>query len=231
MANLRTPSGMNRDRRPGERRTLGAPRPGGAVWYVLGFLLVMALVQAWFLAPAGQQVSYSEFKRAIRSGQVAEVVVGEQTIRGTYKRDTNGGKAFNTTRIEDPKLVEDLEAAGVQAERADQRRRLRVPLQDDRAHVVQTQLARQHRARRSAPDDDHVDRLLLHQRLRFSRGFGPRPAILVQGGGLAASPVVSGILEMQGGGPPPFRVTRSPAAAGSGMLVACPPTPSSVTSP
>ncbi len=107
------PFGTKREPRPGDKRQAGAPRPGGTIWYVLGFLLVMALVQAYFLAPAGQQASYSEFKRAIRSGQVAEVVVGEQTIRGTYKPGTNGGRTFNTTRIEDPKLVEDLEAAGV----------------------------------------------------------------------------------------------------------------------
>ncbi len=80
---------------------------------MLGFLLLMALAQAWFLAPAGRQVSYSEFKQAVRSGQVAEVVVGEQTIRGTYKRETNGSTNFNTTRIEDPKLLEELDAAGV----------------------------------------------------------------------------------------------------------------------
>ena len=85
MANLRTPPGMNpRDKRQGERRTLGRPvRPGSAIWYVVGFLMLMALAQAWFLAPAGRQISYSEFKQAIRTGQVGEVVVGEQTIRGT----------------------------------------------------------------------------------------------------------------------------------------------------
>ena len=63
-----------RDKRPGERRSLPRPgRPGGAVWYVLGFLMLMALAQAWFLAPAGRQISYSEFKAAVRSGQVALV--------------------------------------------------------------------------------------------------------------------------------------------------------------
>jgi len=102
-----------RDRRPGDRRSLTPGRPGGAVWYVLGLLFLLALAQAWFMAPQGRQISYSEFKQAVRAGQVAEVFVGDQTIRGTYKRDTNGGRAFNTTRIEDPKLIEDLDAASV----------------------------------------------------------------------------------------------------------------------
>jgi len=103
-----------RDKRGGgDRRSLGPTRPGGAVWYILGLLFLLALAQAWFMAPTGRQISYSEFKQAVRAGQVAEVFVGDQTIRGTYKRETNGGRNFNTTRIEDPKLIEDLDTASV----------------------------------------------------------------------------------------------------------------------
>ncbi len=103
-----------RDKRPGDKRTLGpGGRPGSAVWYVLGVLLVVALAQAYFLTPAGRQISYSEFKVAVRGGQVAEIMVGEQVIRGSYKREINGQQNFSTARIEDPKLLEDLDAAGV----------------------------------------------------------------------------------------------------------------------
>src|SRR5688572_32963677 len=103
MPTPRIPPGMNpRDKRPGERRSVPRPgRPGAAIWYVLGFLMLMALAQAWFLAPAGRQISYSEFKTAVRGGQVAEVVVGEQAVRGTLKADVNGSRNFSTTRIED----------------------------------------------------------------------------------------------------------------------------------
>jgi cell division protease FtsH len=115
MAAPRIPSGTNpRDKRPGERRGFPHPgRPGGAIWYVLGFLLLMALAQTWFLAPAGRQITYSEFKAAVRAGQVAEVVITDQTIRGTYKADVNGARNFNAARIEDPKLVEELDASGI----------------------------------------------------------------------------------------------------------------------
>jgi cell division protease FtsH len=103
-----------REKRPGDRRTLGpGTRPGGAVWYVLGALLIMALMQAWFLAPSGRQISYSEFKQAVRSGQVADVTIGDQVVRGTYRREVNGQSNFNAARIEDPKLLEELDAAGV----------------------------------------------------------------------------------------------------------------------
>ncbi len=103
-----------RDKRPGDKRGLRtSARPGGPIWYFLGGLLLLVLVQTWFLAPGGRQVSYSEFKTAVRAGQIAEVYVGEQTIRGTFRRETDGNKNFSTNRIEDPKLLEELDAAGV----------------------------------------------------------------------------------------------------------------------
>ena len=117
MANA-TPPGINpRDKRPGDRRVLGSTnRPGGVVWYVLGFLMLMALAQVWYLQPAGPRITYSEFKQAARGGQVADVSVGEQTIRGTFKAERNGTTKFTTNRIEDPKLLEELDAAGVRYE-------------------------------------------------------------------------------------------------------------------
>src|SRR5688500_5067656 len=115
MANLPNPPGMNpREKRTGDRRTVGATvRPGAAVWYVLGFLMLMALANVWYLQPAGKTLSYSDFKQAVRSGQVAEVYVGEQAIHGTMKAERDGTNKFNTTRIEDPKLLEELDAARV----------------------------------------------------------------------------------------------------------------------
>jgi cell division protease FtsH len=83
---------------------------------VLGALLVLALLQTWLLTPAGKAITYSEFKQAVRSGLVAEVTVGEQTIVGKYKREQNNSKAFSATRIEDPKLLEELDAAHVKYE-------------------------------------------------------------------------------------------------------------------
>jgi cell division protease FtsH len=114
MAKLRTPPGLNpRDKRPGERRPFGsAGRPGAALWWVIGFLVLLAVAQAW-LVPTGRQISYSELKQAIRSGQVSELVIGEQTVRGTFKRETNGSTTFSVNRIEDPKLLEELDAQGV----------------------------------------------------------------------------------------------------------------------
>jgi cell division protease FtsH len=115
MSNYPNPPGMNpRDKRPGERKTFGTTgRPGGAVWYVLGFLMLMALAQVWYFNPGGKAISYSDFKQAVRAGQVSEVFVGEQTIHGKYKVARDGSDKFNANRIEDPKLLEELDAASV----------------------------------------------------------------------------------------------------------------------
>ena len=44
---------------------------------------------------------------------MAEVAVGDTHIRGTLKKAEQGQGAFSTTRIDDPKLVEELDQAGV----------------------------------------------------------------------------------------------------------------------
>jgi cell division protease FtsH len=84
-----------------------------ALWWVLGALTLLAIGQAYFLAPAGRQISYSEFKGMVRGGQVAEVQVGDTIIHGTLKKAESGTTAFTTTRIEDPKLIEELDQASV----------------------------------------------------------------------------------------------------------------------
>jgi cell division protease FtsH len=110
------PPGTNRPNRPpGRRPTIGpSTRFGGPAWYFLAGLLLLALNVAWFLNPPSQQISYSAFKQAVRSNQVAQVVVGEQTVTGTYTREIDGSQGFRATRIEDPKLLEELDAAGVE---------------------------------------------------------------------------------------------------------------------
>jgi cell division protease FtsH len=101
----------------GVRRTL-PPRAASSLWYGLALLLVLGLVQMYYMTPGGRSVSYSEFKSMVQSGQVAEVLIGEQTIRGTLKAGAGASgddksRQFTTIRVEDPKLVEELQAKGV----------------------------------------------------------------------------------------------------------------------
>jgi cell division protease FtsH len=97
----------------GNKRT--SPARPTAIWWVLGALFILALGQAYLLTPGGRQITYSEFKGKVRANEVAEVTVGESTIHGQLKKGEGdkGSTAFSTTRIEDPKLVEDLDAHSV----------------------------------------------------------------------------------------------------------------------
>jgi cell division protease FtsH len=105
------PSGKNRstERRPTPRA------PGSAVWYVLGFLLLLALAQAFFVQmQTGDPIPYSEFKSLVREDKVQEVTLSDDRVHGTLKaRAGEKGKPFSAVRVTDAKLPEDLEAHNV----------------------------------------------------------------------------------------------------------------------
>jgi cell division protease FtsH len=110
MADHSTPPNP-RGRRQGDRRATPRP-PASAMWYVLAFLLMLAIGQAVFNSmQSGDIIPYSEFKDMVREGRVQEVVVGVEAVRGTSK----DGRKFSAVRIEDPKLVEELAQHDVKA--------------------------------------------------------------------------------------------------------------------
>jgi len=93
-------------------------RQSSPLWYGLAFLILLGVAQMYYLTPGGRQIPYSEFKSLLRNGQVAEVSIADQAIRGTLKSeitasDGKPSKQFSTTRVEDPKLTEELESKGV----------------------------------------------------------------------------------------------------------------------
>jgi cell division protease FtsH len=93
-------------------------RQSSPLWYGLAFLILLGVAQMYYLTPGGRQIPYSEFKSLLKSGQVAEIAIADQAIRGTLKQELPGSdgkptKQFATTRVEDPKLTEELEAKGV----------------------------------------------------------------------------------------------------------------------
>jgi hypothetical protein len=74
---------------------------------------------------------------------------------------------------------EQLEAADVQSDDADERRRLGLLLHDEHADVVEAELGGHHRAGRTAADDDHVEhrrsRRGVHEELSFGRAWWGAP--------------------------------------------------------
>src|SRR3954467_14536100 len=109
------PKPSSKNRRTGERRTGPRTPPGSAVWYVLGFLLLLALANAFFLQlQSGETLSYSDFKVKVRADQVQEVTLSDDRVRGVLKATDGGkGKLFSAIRVTDPKLSEELDAHGV----------------------------------------------------------------------------------------------------------------------
>src|SRR3954465_9416780 len=85
------------------------PRAGATLWYGLALLVVLGLVNMYYMTPTGRQIAYSEFKTMVQNGQGAEVIIGGQIVRGTLKQGTanasdDKSRQFSTTRVDDPKL-------------------------------------------------------------------------------------------------------------------------------
>jgi len=88
-------------------------RPSPSVWYGIALLVVLGAAQIYFAVPMGRSIPYSEFKALVRDGQLAEISISDQTIHGTLRNADKDKAQFITTRVEDPKLAEELDAKGV----------------------------------------------------------------------------------------------------------------------
>ncbi len=91
------------------------------IWYALLGLFLLLAWQENFRQIAVRTIPYSAFKDALKAGEVKECVLQPEDIRGTIEpKPPEEGEAapapytFRTVRVEDPKLVEELQAAGVQ---------------------------------------------------------------------------------------------------------------------
>src|SRR5688572_30116409 len=62
------------------------PRPQFPVWYIIVAIGLMLVVQNMLFAQPFEQLPYSEFRAFLRQGQVEEVQIGEQTLRGKLRQ-------------------------------------------------------------------------------------------------------------------------------------------------
>jgi cell division protease FtsH len=96
------------------------PRPQFPVWYIIVAIGLMLVVQNLLFAQPFEQLPYSEFRTFLRQGQVEEVQIGEQTLRGklrlspTNSNQQLASRRFVTVRVDDPELIRELESRGVQ---------------------------------------------------------------------------------------------------------------------
>jgi cell division protease FtsH len=100
-----------------------------SLWYFVVALLVIVAMQEYVFSPVND-LAYSDFKVLVRAGKVKEVALGDQVITGTMsgeglesvlpkesveklKKLGPGEQRFTTLRVNDPALVQELEAAKV----------------------------------------------------------------------------------------------------------------------
>ena len=108
-----------------------SPQQKFSVGYFLLTLLGLLLIQSVFFAPQSETLSYRDFKTLLKAGKVVDLLVGERTITGRLTTDGlagllptekiealqklgQGEHRFRTVKLDDPTLIPDLEAAGVQ---------------------------------------------------------------------------------------------------------------------
>jgi cell division protease FtsH len=100
-----------------------------SVGYAVATVIAILMLQAVFLAPHPENLTYSEFKTLVRKGKVTDLVLDKQVITGTVAAEglegllpkekieelkrAGGSHRFVAARVEDPGLVAELEAANV----------------------------------------------------------------------------------------------------------------------
>jgi cell division protease FtsH len=82
------------------------------LFWFLAFTLFVAVYQNMKGVEREKQIPYSEFKAKLRDKAIAKVSVRPDLIRGEVK-EGDKAVAFRTIPLSDPKLIEDMEAAGV----------------------------------------------------------------------------------------------------------------------
>ncbi|MBI2371209.1 MAG: AAA family ATPase, partial [Deltaproteobacteria bacterium] len=102
-----------------------------SLWYFIATFLLLLAIQNYFFAPHAENLTYSEFKALLKAGKVADLTIGERILSGRLKKDGlagllpqkkieelqksgQGEHRFATVRVNDPGLIQELEAAKVQ---------------------------------------------------------------------------------------------------------------------
>src|SRR5215831_14178772 len=100
------------------------------VYFILTFV-VLLLMQALLFGPHTENLSYRDFKVLLKAGKVTDLTIGERTISGRLKLEGLEGllpeakiKAlqqfgkddhrFVTVKVDDPTLIPEIEATGIQ---------------------------------------------------------------------------------------------------------------------
>jgi cell division protease FtsH len=85
-----------------------------SVWYwILAVLALLWAQSLWVEMRGVESIPYSQFQQLLKDGQVQDITIGSNAIRGTLKTPLpDGSSRFVTTRVE-PGLAEQLDQYGV----------------------------------------------------------------------------------------------------------------------
>jgi cell division protease FtsH len=82
-------------------------------WYLVLALAGVFLLHGWWVQSRNvETISYSQFETSLDKGEIKDVTVGADTIRGTYVEPHDGKTRFVTTRVA-PELAAQLKDSGV----------------------------------------------------------------------------------------------------------------------
>ena len=79
------------------------------IWYILIAFLIILLIQNYLTTQKIEEIiPYSEFKEAVTSGKVKDLVITDEYINGVRESE-KGAQRFQTVRVVDPNLVKELD--------------------------------------------------------------------------------------------------------------------------
>jgi len=104
------------------------PKQQFSIWYFVAVVLIVIAFQNFYVQRHVETLAYSEFKSTVKAGKVIEATVNEATVTGKLSPDARdrilwpgtvsesqgagkGPHGFATVRVDDPGLIQDLEAA------------------------------------------------------------------------------------------------------------------------
>ncbi|MEJ2707429.1 MAG: ATP-dependent zinc metalloprotease FtsH [Anaerolineales bacterium] len=85
-----------------------------SIWYLIAAILILTLIRSFITEPLLAQqteIPYSQFKSDLRAGQIKSVTLSEERVSGVMKAEDS---QFYAIRVEDPDLIQELEAQNVE---------------------------------------------------------------------------------------------------------------------
>ncbi len=92
---------------PRKKKDALPPKAHFSIWYFLLVFLLFTYLQQYLFSGKVETIPYSQFKQYITEGTVSQLTIGPDNINGTLKGTP--GQKFTTVRVNDPKLVQELD--------------------------------------------------------------------------------------------------------------------------